>query len=888
MKDRKVLAIIDGKSVFYRGFYAMPNLSTSNGIATGGVYGFATLAIEIIKRINPTYVAVAWDKAKTNTSKRTELYPAYKANRSPAPPDFYEQIPILKDLLEKLGWPLYEADGYEADDIMGSFAHQAEKLDLETILISSDLDLLQLISSQTKIYTIKKGFSNITKFDDEEFIKKYQITPSQFIDYKALCGDSSDNIPGVAGIGPKSSTELLQQYKTLDGIYENLWQIKPSIQSKLESGKDSAYLSKILATILLDYEVELKEELKNMHGIPPDPLALRVFLESLEFKNLIRLLPEYFNKNNNITGQDVIKEFGSNKKLESKKLNQKDITSVNDLSKIDFNKEVFCYLRCKGKRAQNPELFLIHQNEDIYILNEEFLNKNYTNLEDFFNKLKVVCFNSKQILHFYNNFNYSINSNLLPTHDLEITSFNINSNRRYSSLEGLIEAELHITLDLQVPKEDIFKNLDELFKAMKVCYEKQAEFLDQNQALNEVIKTVDIAVLPAIVQMESEGINFNQKANSTTSKALHSKLDNLVKEIHLLAGREFNIASPVQLSEVLFKDLGLSTAGIKKGKTGISTAAGELEKLIDLHPIIILIIRWRQIAKLTSTYSDSLPRMVEADGKIHTNLNIVGAATGRLSSQDPNLQNIPIKTEQGKLIREAFEAPKGYKIISADYSQFELRIAAAISKDEELISIFNSNETDIHTETAAKLYNKPSYEVTKQERYNAKAINFGILYGQSAHGLALGTGMNMAEARIFLHKFKEVRRNLFIALDEILAKAKTNGYVETLLGRRRVMNDINSSNYLLRSAAERAAINMPIQGTAADITKLAMIKLYDLFKDTKIKQILQIHDSIMFICPNDLVEETSKIIKNTMEQTYPNLGVKMRVDISDGDKWSDL
>jgi DNA polymerase-1 len=873
-EKNKVLAVIDGKSVFYRGYYAMPNLSTRDGVSTGGVYGFATLALEIIAKLKPDYVAVAWDKSKTNTAKRREIYPEYKANRKPAPPDFYEQVPILKNFLEVLGWPLYELDGYEADDILGAFAHQAKSLNLETKLITSDLDMLQLIhDGNTEILNIKKGFSDIQKFNQKAFEDKYGIEVEQFIDYKALMGDSSDNIPGVAGIGPKAACELLNEYKTLENIYDNLWKIPLKYQRKLEAGRDMAFISKELATIILDLPLNLKDEIKNMHGVPKDADKLLQLLEDLEFRTLIKNLPRFLNARGASSEASVIEGSNSAKKLDTK---LKSISKVEEL-RLNSKEPVFAYCVSSGKFGKNPLRLYLSQN-----LNEVFIldlssSSDLSKLEELLLKSKIVTYDSKKLLHLFSELKFSKLASKPVEHDLQIAAFLLNSLSRARTLTDLANQELKLKIQEDLPPEDLDTHYPEINQVLVELFERQTHQLKDLKELRTVLQDIDQAVVPTLVQMERNGIYVDQKKAESITKDFEKKIEKLTAKIHKLAGREFNIASPKQLGEVLFQDLGLSPAGVKKKKTGLSTAAGELEKMLSLHPIISLIQEYRQITKLKGTYLDPLPRLIsEEDGRVHGTFNLNIAATGRLSSAEPNMQNIPIRTEMGRKVRSVFEAPGGRVLISADYSQVELRIAAEMSNDQELIKLFNEDH-DVHTATAAALNNIPEKDVTKEQRYRAKTVNFGILYGQGAHGLAETTGMTDGEARIFLLRYKEIRSKLFELTEEFKKQAKERGYVETLYGRRRPTPDIHSSNFNIRSAAERAALNMPIQGTSADITKLAMVKLGKVLPK-EARQILQVHDSIVVESPEKDAHKISKLLQETMELIAPKLKVKLKVD----------
>ncbi len=870
----KTLAIIDGKSVFYRGYYAMPNLSTRDGVSTGGVYGFATLALEIIAKLKPDFVAVAWDKSKTNTAKRKEIYPDYKANRKPAPPDFYEQVPILKDFLKVLGWPLYELDGYEADDILGTLAHQAKEFGLQTKLITSDLDMLQLIhDGNTEILNIKKGFSDIQKFNQKAFEDKYGIKVEQFVDYKSLTGDSSDNIPGVAGIGPKAACELLNEFKTLEGIYKDFWKVPAKYQNKLEQGKESAFMSKELATIMLDAPIKLKDEVRHMHGVPADASKLLQTMEELEFRTLIKNLPSFLRDRGAISEANVI---------EGSKVAKKAILKLTVANKIedlilDNKHPVYMYCTSGGRFGKNPQRIYISQGlKEGYIVNPQTF-KDLLTLYKLLEKVDIVTYDSKKLLHLFAELGFDTLADKPVHHDLQIAAFLLNSLSRASNLTDLASQEVKLKIQEDLPPEDLDTHYPEINQAIVELYERQLHQLKDLQDLRGVLKDIDQAVVPTLVQMERTGLGVDEKKSKEITEEFNGRLEDLTKKIHKLAGKEFNIASPKQLGEVLFNDLQISPAGVKKKKTGLSTAAGELEKMASLHPIIPLIQEYRQISKLKGTYLDPLPRLISPeDGRVHGTFNLNVAATGRLSSADPNMQNIPVRTELGREVRSIFAAKKGYTLISADYSQVELRIAAAMSHDDELVELFNEG-LDVHTATAAQLANISPEEVTPEQRYRAKAVNFGILYGQGAHGLAQNTGMTDGEARIFLLRYKTIRAKLFELTDEFIRQAKEVGFVKTFYGRRRPTPDIKSVNFNIRAAAERAALNMPIQGTSADITKLAMIKLTKVLPK-EAKQVLQVHDSIVVEVPEKEAIKVAALIKKTMEGVSPDLGVKLQVD----------
>ncbi len=879
MAERKKLAIIDGKSVFYRGYYAMPNLSTKDGTPTGGVYGFAVMALEVIKRLKPDYVCVAWDKPKTNIRRRVEMYPDYKAGRKPAPPDFYAQIPMLHELLEAFGWPLYELDDYEADDIMGTLALQATEKGIETLLITSDLDMLQLVHPLVHVYALKKGLSNIELFRPESFIMKYGITPEQFLDLKALKGDSSDNIPGVPGIGEKGATELLKQYETLDGIYENLALIKDSVRKKLEAGKDSAYLSKKLAALWTD--APLKLDLNEVDGSKCNPEQVREKLQKFEFRTLLRQLPEAMQ----VQEQHSAHTF-SPIDFSGKQTLIKNDKELDQLIKLKPSK-VFIHSRCAGRHGIDPKLLIIGVDDMTYVLNIDSFGSEAikSKLGEWLESKRLIGYDLKSTIKA----GYSLDLRLDKVeHDVLIGAFLINSLRREQTLTELASADIGYegsSLE-DLPTEELITRAPEIISVLKGLHAQQIKDLKEMPKVQKLAHDIEWPVIPVLAAMEYEGIQLDTKHLNKMARQLEDMISDLEQQIYGHANQEFNINSPGQLADILFTKLNLPTEGIKRGKTSYSTAASELDKLRGAHPIIDLITHYREVTKLKNTYVDTLPKMVDKNSRLHTTYALTVAQTGRLSSNDPNLQNIPVRSELGKHIRTAFIAGKGNALISADYSQFELRLAAYLSDDQDLIDMFN-RDVDVHLATAAEVYGREPEDVTKNMRRDAKVVNFGVMYGLSAHGLVQATGMTYEAAKHFIQKYFEVRPKLLAYIESVKKQAKEQGYVETIFGRRRPTPDAHSSNFMVREAAMRAAVNMPFQGSAADIMKLAMIKVQEKLEGTNCKVLLQIHDSLIVECPESEAKETAKLLKDTMENAH-KLSVKLTVDTSIGQNWGEL
>ena len=880
----KRLVIIDGKSVFYRGYYAMPGLSTADGTPTGGVYGFAALSLELIKQLNPDYVCVAWDKRGTNIRRRLAIYPDYKAGRKPAPPDFYAQIPILHELLAAFSWPLYEFDDYEADDIMATLDKQAEQHgDIETYLITSDLDALQILDQNTYLYALKKGLTNIDKFDIPAFEKRYGIRIGQFLDLKSLKGDSSDNIPGVPGVGEKTAVKLLQQFETLDGVYDNLWQIKDSLRRKLEAGKESAYMSRELARLFTDAPVKL--DLAAMDVRDLDTAKLRELLEKLEFRSLLRKLPQHM--------RDGASEVARN-----------DILAP--AVEISGDKVI-------PMLVMAPELLVIWDGDTVWLSHEKgkVACLPLTKASAILAEASIVGHDTKEFFKAL----LSAGCQQLPIvkHDTAQGSFLLNPLRKSRALADLAGVE-----SLDDPRL--------VMAALWVVYEQQKSALVEQADLQQVAQTMDFPLINVLAQMEFRGIKIDASKLEKMNKSLAQEIAAVQQNIYDMVGYEFNVSSPAQLASALFDKLLLPTVGIKKGKTGYSTNQKELDKLRGQHPIIELVERFRELSKLQNTYVAALPEQTDANGYIHTTFNQDVTATGRLSSTNPNLQNIPIRTELGRQIRDAFVPAPGNVFVNADYSQFELRLAAVMAGEKQMIEDFNT-DVDIHAKTAAEVYNVPINEVTPTQRRRAKVVNFGVLYGMSQHGLAAAANMSYGEAQHFIDEYYRIRPHIKEFMERTIRQAHEDGFVQTLFGRRRPTPDVRSNNFAVRSAAERAAANMPIQGTEADLMKLAMLavekrlipaadadllpsetgkfeknefalperqvssgsKSISTYKNTPLGyQILQIHDSIMVECPRQNAEIVSKMLVETMENIYPQLGIKLKVDVKIGNNWGEV
>lgn len=800
-RGEKKLVIIDGKSVFYRGYYAMGALSTSDGQPTGGIYGFAAIAMEIVKQLNPTKVVVAWD-SKTSTAKRKQLFAEYKAGREKPGEDFYAQIPMLIDLVLALGWSFVECEEYEADDIIGTLARQAEEEGgYDTYIVSSDLDMLQIVDKHTKMFRILKGFTKLEEIDIPAIEQKYGIKKSQFLDLKALKGDASDNIPGVPGIGEKTAAKLLGQYDSVAGIYAHLDEITGATRTKLERGQASAEMSYELGKIMFDAPVKLDE----MSDLVVDRERIVEALRKLEFKTLILKFDRTLRKMG----------LGAEQPVEEEAPKQKQVG-------LDL-----------------PEMELKIIDDDKAIAGGV-----------------IVSWDVKKLMH----------------EQVKVAE---------KILAGAAFWDLGQGAFLLDPLKRNIERGDEA-----VEYQRQkAEFV-QMPELYKIFTQFDQPLIPVLYKMEKVGMLIDRSYFERLKREFSAEVQGVEEEIWEIAGQKFNMNSPMQLSKVLFEDLGLPTNGVKKTAKGFSTGAKELDKLEKKHPIVRRIKEYREAAKLLSTYIVPLPESADAEDRIHTTFTQNVTATGRLSSINPNLQNIPVRTEAGKRIREGFVAAPGNVLVSADYSQFELRLAAVLAGDEALKNDFN-NDVDIHKKTAAEAFNVAIDQVTKAQRRAAKVVNFGILYGMSVRGLSEAADMKYEDAKAFIENYFELRKPVKDYLEKVLAQARSEGYVETYFGRRRPTPDVKSSNFIVRTGAERAAQNMPIQGTEADLMKKAMLEVDRILpKDARL--VMQVHDSVIVECSELVQDEVAEILREKMESVAPELGVKLKVDVSVGKNWGEL
>jgi len=879
--------LLDGNSIVNRAFYGVPLLTNSQGLYTNGIYGFLNILFKLLEEDKPDYIAVAFDlKAPTF---RHKAFKDYKGNRKGMPDELAVQIPILKQLLDAMGITRLELEGYEADDILGTLAKAAEKNGMKPIVVSGDKDLLQLASKHTKIRIPKTrgGKTEVEDYYEEDLIEKLGVTPLEYIDVKALMGDSSDNIPGVPGIGEKTAFKIIKEYHSIDNAIDNSDKIKPNRASQnLRIYEEQARQSKYLATICTDVPIEIEwENLKINELMNPEVYEL---FKQLEFKSFM----------------DKFKSTVSNTVSNNHtKRNHKKVDKIDELNKIIDEivlADQFSFLIFEENNKilgisccyEDSKSIWIEASKELSI--EEITNKTKNLFEA--KDIKKITHNAKNAMHILSNYNISLNNLVFDT---MLGAYVLNPTKESYGFDDLAQEYLgevfpseeeilgkgknkKSLVDLEESKLTYFTSEQAyiIFRTYKLMVEKikenQQEFLYYD---------IELPLIEVLYNMEKCGFTIDINRLKEYIEELTKKIDILTENIYNLAGEEFNINSPKQLGIILFEKLMLPV--VKKTKTGYSTAAEVLEKLKNKHPIIDNILEYRQLVKLKTTYGDGLYSAVNKDtGKLHSTFNQTITATGRISSTEPNLQNIPIKLEMGRKIRKVFiPQSKDYLLLDADYSQIELRVLAHIAQDETLINAFRSGE-DIHKITAAKVFKLDINEVNSTQRNNAKAVNFGIIYGIGAFSLSQDLNITRKEAEEYIEGYFEKYPKVKEYMNETVKKARELGYVTTLFGRRRPIPEISSSNFNLRSFGERVAMNTPIQGTAADIIKIAMIRVYNKLKEKKLKSrlILQVHDELLVEVHKDELDEVKEILKNEMENAV-KLDVPLEIDMHLGDTW---
>jgi DNA polymerase-1 len=927
------MLIIDGKALVYRSFYALPpTMSTKEGEQVNAVYGFTTVLIKAINEFSPDYVVLTMDKK--GPTFRHEQYKDYKATREKAPQDLYDQIPRIKEVAEIFGIPVYEKQKYEADDLIGTISRQVDG-EIEKIIVTGDLDTLQLINDHTKVYTMSRGVTESVIYDTDKVRERYGLTPEQMIDFKALAGDTSDNIPGVRGIGEKTAIHLLLEFKRLDAIYKYLEsskneqekKIKPKTTELLKQYKEQAYASQDLATIRCDVDMDFDLSEAKFEGINKERAT--EFFSKLEFKSLLPRIKDIRSRNSEGKEEEIDK-FDRNEKNFDYKIIEEEKDFKDFLKEIKKQKIFTFDVETTAFNPLTSRLlgvsFSWKPGEAYYlkICNREYRNKNENT--DLFNyakeekeatmhpwleELKSV-FEDESVKKIGHNIKFDIRvieAQGIKVNgiyfDTMIASYLLNPGSRQHGLDAVVFSELGFEkigkdellgkgknkqrfCDLELRKIGLYSCEDADFTHRLV--EPLSKRLEE-QGMSDLFHGLEMPLVKVLAKMENNGIMLKTEPLYKLHEEISRKIRKLEKKIHELAGSEFNISSPQQLKEVLYNRLDIPTDDISKTKTGYSTAASELDKIKDQHEIVPLIREHRELEKLLNTYIDVLPKLINPDtGRIHTSFNQTVTATGRLSSTDPNLQNMPIKTKLGRKIRKAFTASPGYKIVSLDYSQIELRLAAHLSGDKKMIEAFKNNE-DIHTTTAAEINNVPLEEVTKDMRREAKAINFGILYGQGSFGLSQTADIPMARAKEFIAQYFDVFKGVKKYIEKCIQTAETNGYVETMFGRKRYLPEINSEVPRVKKGAERIAINTPLQGSSADMIKKAMVEVQAFIdkehENNNIKMLIQVHDELLFEIKEEDTEKTAKNIRDIMIGVV-DLDVPLKVDIGLGDNWGEM
>lgn len=883
--------LIDGNSIIYRAFFAMPPLTNSSGMHTNAVYGFTTMLLKLIEEHQPTHILVAFDAGKVNF--RHEQFAEYKAGRQKTPSELSEQFPIVKELLTAFNIAQYELDGYEADDIIGTFTRLADEQKIEAIVISGDKDMLQLASDKVTVAVTRKGVSETELYTPQYIEEKYGLTPLQIIDLKGLMGDTSDNIPGVPGVGEKTALKLLHQFPSVEEVLANLDAQKGKLKENLTTHQQSAVMSKQLATIFREVPLQLAPDGMKYNGFDQSELAAA--FQKLEFKSLLERL--------SLSAGSTSTEEEASSLLDALRIHtissaeqQEEIKQL--LSKLQQSGDHGLYIEAIGENPHHATLegISISFGEDVFCIANSMIT--YEGLKPFMQWLadeqiakygydlhKVELVLRWQGISFGGaSFDVQLAAYLLdPTDGSQL----LHSIAERHQLQGLPSDEEIYGKGAKFKLPDEQELLTHLAKKAYMIHKLVPilnEELKQTE-MNALYYELEGPLSRILANMEYQGIKVNSEELVELGKELETSLTNITASIYELAGMEFKISSPKQLGEVLFEKLGLPAK--KKTKTGYSTDAEVLEELAPYHPIIPHILNFRTLSKLQSTYVEGLLKEVRAEtGKIHTYYRQTIAATGRLSSQFPNLQNIPIRLDEGRKIRKAFvPSEPDWLILSADYSQIELRVLAHISGDENLKEAFTHN-MDIHTKTAMDVFGVASEDVDANMRRSAKAVNFGIVYGISDFGLSQNLGITRKEASQFIEQYFKVFSGVRKYMDDIVQEAKSNGYIHTLLDRRRYVPDIHSSNFNIRSFAERIAMNTPIQGTAADIIKLAMVKMNEELIAQKLqsRMLLQVHDELVFEVPPNELELMKELVPKVMSEAI-QLDVPLRADVSFGPSW---
>lgn len=856
----KKVILVDGNNLLFRSYFATAytgnTMRNSKGFPTNGLYGLVNMLNKIIREEKPEYMLVAFDKGKTF---RHEKYLDYKGGRNETPDDLKKQFSVAKKLVPLMGIKCFEIDNYEADDIIGTYSKMALiDPEFETTIVSSDKDLLQLINEETEVKLLKQ--KDYIRMNEEKFIDTYGIKPIRMIDLKGLMGDASDNIPGVKGIGEKTALKLLQEYDSLENVYDNIDNIKGATKQKLIDGKESAFMSKDIATIY--NEVPVTYSLEELKYDGPDVNGLREMYSDLEFYSFL-------------------KDFKEEEKKEEK-LEYKIIENIDDLK---LKEKVSAYLEISETNYHNADIYgmSLYDGENVYYVPFEVLKENKNILDG----KEIYTYDLKKMIVSLNKYDIDIKN---CTFDAMIAGYILNYNVKDDIAYLANTFNYDITLFDNFKKE---KNMstealaDLTVKKVKFIYDIKDEFINKmkEEEQLELFSNIEMKLSSVLASMEIEGVRVDTKVLDEMGENINKKLDELTSEIYNYAGEEFNIQSPKQLGEILFEKLEIPYP--KKKKTSYSTAREILDKIVDYHPIVEKIIEHRTLNKIYTTYIVGIKNCVKEDGKLHTIYTQTLTRTGRLSSIEPNLQNIPIRYKEGKEIRKAFIPEENSVFLSSDYSQIELRMFAHMSGEQNLIDAFK-HHLDIHTKTAMDIYHVSKDEVTKNMRRDAKAVNFGIIYGISSFGLAEDLGVDIKTAKKFLDNYLETFPGIKNYMDKVIKDAYETGYVKTIMNRKRKIDELYNTNHMIKVQGERMALNTPVQGSSADILKKAMIDIYNEFNrlNLKSKMILQVHDELIFNVKNDELEKVKEIVINFMENAY-KLNVPLEVDVEIGKNWYD-
>lgn len=888
-RNKKLLILLDGNAIIHRAYHALPPLSTKNGELVNAVYGFTSTLLSVLEKFKPEYIAASFDLAAPTF--RHEAFEEYKAKRKKAPDELYAQIPRVKELVSAFSIPIYELEGFEADDVIGTLARQASEMeDVEVVIVTGDADALQLVNERVKVFSMRRGISDTVLYDEQAVLEKYGFPAARLIDFKGLRGDVSDNIPGVSGIGEKTATDLIRTFGSLEDVYSRIDEVKPAVRTKLERDKAQAILSKQLGTIDTHTPVSLQLETCVSKDFSLE--KVETLLRDLNFFSLLKRIP----------GRAELQAI----REPSKEIREKKYAAVTEETVEGVVREAkrsgviaFSLDAVSGSGDVSGAAISFKSGRSWYF--------DWTTQSHFFEMMfsdpdiVMVGYDVKQAWKLFKKFGKPFHARY---EDILLSAYVLNpgSDLSFSRLvmEEIGDEVSHQTLEKQtalfdVPKHSIHpacERAEYILKLHSLYAEKISsvcETQNSGRNLETVLKHIELPLIPILADMEMFGVFFQKDVFRGIAETVDKKIAKLESSIHALAGELFNINSPKQLADILFIKLKLSTDSIKKNKTGFSTASNELEKLREEHEIVGKVEEYREMFKLKTTYLDVLPDLIGSDKRIHTTFNQAVTATGRLSSTDPNLQNIPIRTDIGMLMRTAFIAPEGRRLVSADYSQIDLRCVAHVSQDRKMTEAFCRGD-DIHTATAAEVFRVAPSQVTSAMRRKAKTLNFGVLYGMSSFGFSRAAGVERQEAQKFINEYMETFSGIAEYMKRTKETAKKLGYVETLFGRRRYVPEINSPNFQVVQAAERIAINMPIQGLTADIMKLAMIATDALVRSSyagKGVLILQVHDELIFEVDEDIEQEFMLHIKESMEHVC-SLRVPLVADIQSGNSWGEL